>query len=121
MKFGLILTLTSVLVVFFALTVLHFCYAGIGKALSTDWKGRFGRRGKKTDVGGNMPPEVAAAVAMALERELTTEDEVAAAISMALEAEGYGDVHDVESYVITIRRQDGFRRNEWIGNDKDTE
>ena len=36
MKFGLILTLTSVLVVFFALTVLYLCYSGIGKALNTD-------------------------------------------------------------------------------------
>ncbi len=104
MKFGLILTLTSVLVVFFALTVLYFCYAGIGRVLGTDWKEKIVRRGKETDGGGTMPPEVAAAVAMALERELLPEDEVAAAISMALEAEGYGVVHDVESYVITIRR-----------------
>ncbi|HBJ97604.1 MAG TPA: hypothetical protein DDY82_00810 [Clostridiales bacterium] len=104
MKFGLILTLTSVLVVFFALTVLYFCYSGIGKALNTDWKGWFRRRGEGSDCDGKMPPEVAAAVAMALERELVPEDEVAAAISMALEAEGYGEVHDVESYVITIRR-----------------
>ncbi len=105
MKFGLILTLTSVLVVFFALTVLYFCYSGIGKVLDTDWKEKFRWRHRKgTESKGKIPPEAAAAVAMALERELSREDEVAAAISMALEAEGYGEVHDVESYLITIRR-----------------
>ena len=31
MKFGLILSLTAVLVVFAALTVLYFCYLWIGK------------------------------------------------------------------------------------------
>ena len=41
---------------------------------------------------------------MALEKELGREDEIAAAIAMALEADGFGEVHDVESYVITIRR-----------------
>lgn len=104
MKFGLILTLTAVLVVFFALTVLYFCYSGIGKALNTDWKGMFRRLGKGSGRERKMAPEAAAAVAMALERELRREDEVAAAISMALEAEGYGEIHDAESYVITIRR-----------------
>ena len=104
MKFGLILTLTSVLVVFFALTVLYFCYSGIGKALNTDWNGMFRRIGNGSGREGKMTPEAAAAVAMALERELRREDEVAAAISMALENEGYGEVHDAESYVITIRR-----------------
>lgn len=98
-KFGLILTLTAVLVVFFALTVLYFCYSLTGKLLSSDWKAGFRR--KKPE---EMTPEVAAAIAMAIEKELLPEDEVAAAVAMALEAEGYGEVHDRESYVITIRR-----------------
>lgn len=32
------------------------------------------------------------------------EEEVAAAVAMALEAEGFGEVHDLESFVITIKR-----------------
>lgn len=102
LKCGLILTLTAVLVVFFALTVLYFCYTLIGKALSGGWKFNLFR--KKAEAPGEMPPEVAAAIAMALEKELLPEDEVAAAVAMALEAEGYGEVHDRESYIITIRR-----------------
>ncbi len=103
MKFGLILSLTAVLVVFVALTVLYFCYLWIGKAQNFEWGGlRKGLKGSRKS--GEMSPEVAAAVAMALEKELGREDEIAAAIAMALEAEGVGEVHDVESYVITIRR-----------------
>lgn len=49
-------------------------------------------------------PEAAAAVAMALEMERGCGDEAAAAVAMALEAEGYGEVHDFESFVITIKR-----------------
>ena len=103
MKFGLILSLTAILVVFAALTVLYFCYLWIGKAQNFEWGGlRKGRKGSRKS--GEMSPEVAAAVAMALEKELGREDEIAAAVAMALEAEGFGEVHDVESYVITIRR-----------------
>lgn len=102
-RFGLILTLTAVLVVFFALTVLYFCYTLIGKTLSGDWKANSFKK-KKSEASPEMTPEVAAAIAMALEKELLPEDEVAAAVAMALEAEGYGEVHDRESYVITIRR-----------------
>lgn len=102
LKYGLILTLTAVLVVFFALTVLYFCYSLIGKAVSGGWK--FNVRSKKEESTREMTPEVAAAIAMAIEKELLPEEEVAAAVAMALEAEGYGEVHDSESYIITIRR-----------------
>ena len=102
LKYGLILTLSAVLVVFFALTVLYFCYSLIGKAVSGGWKPKFRRKRKEASV--EMTPEVAAAIAMALEKELLPEDEVAAAVAMALEADGYGEVHDRESYIITIRR-----------------
>ena len=102
MKFGLILSLTAVLVVFAALTVLYFCYLWIGKAQNFELGGlRKGLKGSRES--GEMSPEVAAAVATALEKELGREDEIAA-IAMALEADGFGEVHDVESYVITIRR-----------------
>ena len=102
MKFGLILSLTAVLVVFAALTVLYFCYLWIGKAQNYELGGlRKGLKGSRES--GEMSPEVAAAVATALEKELGREDEIAA-IAMALEADGFGEVHDVESYVITIRR-----------------
>ena len=97
MKFGLILSLTAVLVVFAALTVLYFCYLWIGKAQNFEWGGlRKGLNGSRKS--GEMSPD------MALEKELGREDEIAAAIAMALEADGFGEVHDVESYVITIRR-----------------
>lgn len=96
MRYGITLTLTAVLVVFFALAALYLCYGLIGRVLSA---GRAsGRRGKK-----EMGREEAAAVAMALEREMFTEEE-AAAVAMALESEGYGEVHDLESFVITIKR-----------------
>ena len=39
MKFGLILSLTAVLVVFAALTALYFCYLWIGKAQNFEWEG----------------------------------------------------------------------------------
>lgn len=100
MKFGLILTMTAVLVVFFALTVLFLCYSGIGRVLSLD----VDRLRKKRGGAAGLDPEAAVAVAMALEMESAREDEVAAAVAMALEREGYGDVHDAESFVITIRR-----------------
>lgn len=96
MRYGITLTLTAVLVVFFALAALYLCYGLIGRALSAGQAS--GRRGKK-----EMGREEAAAVAMALEREMFTEEE-AAAVAMALEAEGYGEVHDLESFVITIKR-----------------
>lgn len=93
---GWTLTLTSVTVVFSALLILFMLYSIIGK-IST---GGF-RPGRKRKTAGDMEPEVAAAIAMALEAETSGETE--AAIALALHLYMKGDIHDHESYLLTIR------------------
>ena len=65
---------------------------------------------------GKMTPEVAAAIGMALDRELG--GEVYAAIALAMHRYMNETVHDRESYIITIRhnqsawnnKEQGFRK-----------
>ena len=79
--YGIIITLISITMVFCALTALYLAYSVIGKLFSPQ---------KGAD--NNMPA-------------YKVPDEVAAAISMALDQHFKENVHDDESYIITIKRK----------------
>jgi Na+-transporting methylmalonyl-CoA/oxaloacetate decarboxylase gamma subunit len=99
---GLIITLVSVSVVFFALIILYFAYTFIGKAIGFDFKKILsGLQTKKTKAGPTS--EEAAAIALALDQEMN--GEIYAAIGMAMHRYMNDTVHDNESYIITIRRK----------------
>ena len=104
---GVIITLVSVLVVFTALVVLYFAYTFIGKISSGQISLKFPKRqikAEKTEASSGSPaPEVAAAIALALDQEMN--GEVYAAIGMAMHQYLNDTVHDMESYIITIRRR----------------
>ena len=106
---GLIMTLTSVSVVFLALLILFLCYSLIGKLLngkfSCPFKSRKSRAngiGHAGKAGKAETDEVAVAITLALKEE--TSGEVQAAIALALEQELNEYPHDQESYIITIKR-----------------
>ena len=104
---GSIITLVSIGVVFMALIILYIAYSMIGKIISghinipsiiskAKISTTLAKRSKQTD-------EVAVAIAMALDKELN--GETYAAISLAMHQYLNDTVHDIESYVITIRRK----------------
>lgn len=100
---GWIMSLTSVSVVFLSLIILFICYKYIGVLMSGDFKLPKCRclKKKKTGAKEGMTPEIAAAIAMALEAEQGKEAE--AAIAMALHCYLNDTVHDNESYVLTMK------------------
>lgn len=104
---GSIITIVSIGVVFMALIILYFAYSMIGKIISGQINISSIIRKAKTSATSVARPkptdEVAVAIAMALEKELN--DENYAAISLAMHQYLNNTVHDVESYVITIRRK----------------
>lgn len=113
---GAIITLVSVTVVFVALVILYFAYTFIGKISSGEinWKKASKASSRKSDrtrpsaktaspAGEKESEEIAAAIAMALDHEMN--GEVYAAISMALHQYLNDTVHDMESYIITIKRK----------------
>lgn len=101
---GAIITLVSVSVVFVALIVLYFAYNFIGKLSSGAIVLKMPKRkaSPKTAKGGPTQEE-AAAIALALDQEMN--GEVYAAIGMALHQYLNDTVHDMESYIITIKRK----------------
>ena len=104
---GAIITLVSVTVVFSALIVLYYAYTFIGKLSSGELKLTLPKRKQKAvkpvNADGAPTPEVAAAIALALDSEMN--GEVYAAIGMAMHQYMNDTVHDMESYIITIRRK----------------
>ena len=102
---GGIITLVSVSVVFAALVILYFAYTLVGKAVSGKWKLSVPKKEKAVKTDGNKVPsaEEAAAIAMALDQEMN--GEVYAAITLALHQYFNDTVHDMESYIITIKRK----------------
>ena len=100
---GWTLTLISVTVVFSALIVLYFVYSLSGNIFS----GKFKRTPKK--VKGTPDAEVAAAIALALDRE--QDGDVYAAIATAVHLYMNDAVHDVEPGIITITRKDSGWNN----------
>ena len=107
---GVIMTVTSVAVVFCALILLFFAYTLIGNLSSGRWdlkklipKRPAKKAAKPVKGAEGMSDEVAAAIAMALDKELGSE--TYAAIGMALHQYFNDTVHDLESYIITIKRK----------------
>ena len=101
---GIIITIVSVAVVFIALVILYFAYTFVGKVVGGKFsiKAIFRRRKKPAD--RSVPsPEEAAAIALALDQELG--GETYAAIGLALHQYLNDTVHDMESYIITIKRK----------------
>ena len=101
---GVIITIVSVAVVFIALVILYFAYTFVGKVVGGKFsiKGIFRRRKKPAD--RSVPsPEEAAAIALALDQELG--GETYAAIGLAMHQYLNDTVHDMESYIITIKRK----------------
>ena len=101
---GVIITLVSVTVVFVALIVLYFAYTFIGKLSSGEVRLKMPEKkvAPKPAAGGPTQEE-AAAIALALDQEMN--GEVYAAIGMALHQYLNDTVHDMESYIITIKRK----------------
>ena len=97
---GAIITLVSVSVVFVALVILYFAYTLVGKAINSSWKPSLT---KSKPHKGVPSAEEAAAIALALDQEMN--GEVYAAISLALHQYMNDTVHDMESYIITIKRK----------------
>ena len=101
---GAIITLVSVTVVFVALIILYFAYTFIGKLSSGEIKLKMPeKKAAPKPVKGGPTPEEAAAIALALDQEMN--GEVYAAIGMALHQYLNDTVHDMESYIITIKRK----------------
>ena len=98
---GAIITLVSVSVVFSALVILYIAYTLVGKAVNSSWNFSLPKKKKGTDK--KPTSEEAAAIALALDRELN--GEVHAAITLALHQYLSDTVHDMESYIITIKRK----------------
>ncbi|MBO8481877.1 hypothetical protein B5F83_04755 [Muribaculum sp. An289] len=105
---GWIISLTSMSVVFTSLIVLFLIFKLIGK-LSVKYM-KTGKNKEKTAAVHNSHPkvsakggndEVAAAIAMAIEKEFGAETEAAIALALHLHLNSY--VHDQESFVITIK------------------
>ena len=99
---GAIITLVSVTVVFTALVILYFAYTLSGKISSGQFK--LPERTRKSKASTGSPDaEIAAAIAMALDQEMN--GEAYAAIGLALHQYLNDTVHDMESYIITIKRK----------------
>lgn len=105
---GMIITVVSVTVVFCSLIILYFAYTFIGKLSSGQVKLRLPERKPKVKAmvrkDGAPGPEEAAAIALALDQELN--GETYAAIGLALHQYLNDTVHDMESYIITIKRKE---------------
>jgi len=99
---GAIITLVSVTVVFTALVILYFAYTLIGKISSGQFKLPERKRKHKASKG-SPDAEIAAAIALALDQEIN--GEAYAAIGLALHQYLNDTVHDMESYIITIKRK----------------
>lgn len=99
---GLVLTLIAVFVVFLSLFILSIIFRLVGKlSMKAVGKPKEKKVRKSKAKTGEMTPEVAAAISMALREEFG--GEVYAAIAMALDEYLGTSTHDLESYIITIR------------------
>lgn len=100
---GVIITLVSVSVVFIALILLYYAYTFVGKAVNGEFKLK--KKVRKAPAGKSGVPtdEEAAAIALALDQKMN--GETYAAIGLALHQHLNDTVHDMESYIITIKRK----------------
>ena len=105
---GWVLTLIAIMVVFSALVILSFIFGMIGNVHKSGSAPKPKKRKvKKAGKDGNMTPEIAAAISLALSREFGSE--VYAAIAMALDNYLGGGVHDSESFILTISPTHGSK------------
>lgn len=120
---GWILTLVSVSVVFLALAILWFIFGLMGdkfkqagtptKNAKTGTQGtqptKAGTPGTQGTPGGNatQAPDAETAAAIMLALKAQKDEEICAAITMALNMYSSEQVHDNESYVITLRKTAG--------------
>jgi len=109
---GFVLTLIAVSTVFSALFILSIIFSLVGKASqkALDKGNGKGKEKKKKEkkgkaAAGEMSPEVAAAISLALQQEFG--GEVYAAIAMALDDYLGSSMHDAESFIITIKPTQG--------------
>ena len=114
---GWALTLISVSVVFAALIVLYFIYNFSGKLFSGELKNA-AKKAKRSVIPSSRSvipseaegsPEVAAAIALALDME--QDGDTYAAIATAVHLYFNDSVHDVEPGIITIVRKDSDWNN----------
>ena len=114
---GWTLTLISVTVVFTALIVLYFVYSFSGKLFSGELKNA-AKKAKRSVIPSSRSvipseaegsPEVAAAIALALDME--NGGDVYAAIATAVHLYLNDSVHDVEPGIVTIVRKDSAWNN----------
>lgn len=100
---GVIITLVSVSVVFIALILLYYAYTLVGKVVNGGLKLK--TPAHKTVCKTSVTPsaEESAAIALALDQEMN--GETYAAIGIALHQYMNDTVHDMESYIITIKRK----------------
>ena len=104
---GWTLTLISVTVVFAALIVLYFVYSFSGNLFS----GKFKRKRSVISSSAEGSPEVAAAIALALDMENGGDDY--AAIATAVHLYLSEAIHDVEPGIVTIvRKESGWNNKE---------
>lgn len=98
---GFIMTLTAVAVVFSALFILYIFFGILGDIISGKLKRRIS---PKVKTASKVPDaETASAIALALQEQ--NAGEIQAAIAVALEEHFGHNVHDQESYIITINRK----------------
>lgn len=104
-KHGFVLSGVSVLVVFCALMILWWLFSLLGKVSDEKKEKCECKKADKAKVktSGEITPEIAAAIGLALDQEMN--GEVYAAISLALHLYMEDTVHDNESFVLTINRK----------------
>lgn len=104
---GFVLTLIAVSVVFSALIILSIIFGWIGRANRKSQSGekKHPKKRVKAVKAGELNPEIAAAISMALSKDFGSE--VYAAIAMALDVYFGDGIHDTESFVITIKPSAG--------------
>ena len=103
---GWVLTLIAVMVVFTALLILSFIFGRIGN-YHKGTKSEKPKKTKKTRKAkeGEITPEIAAAISLALSQGFG--GEIYAAIALALHDYIGGGIHDTESFIITINPTPG--------------
>ena len=103
---GWVLTLIAVMVVFTALLILSFIFGRIGN-YHKGTKSEKPKKVKKTRKAkeGEITPEIAAAISLALSQGFG--GEIYAAIALALHDYIGGGIHDTESFIITINPTPG--------------
>lgn len=105
---GTTLTLIAVSTVFLGLIILYCIYTLSGNIFSGKYKKdpskKKATKAKASAKAGEMSPEVAAAIAMALNAGAGNEAEIAALTALSLYLGT--STHDAESYVLTIKDAD---------------